>query len=47
MRLGTMRALIVAAALGFAPTLVSAQTVYHRGNTAEPETLDVHKTSTV
>ena len=32
---------------GFAAGTVSAEMVYHRGNTGDPETLDQHKTSTV
>ena len=39
-------ALAVALVLGLA-TVAEAQMVYHRGNTAEPETLDQHLTSTI
>ncbi len=42
-----LRALAVAVALAALPALATAQVVYHRGNTADPETLDLHKTSTV
>ena len=44
------RALIAAvlvAAAAFAAPVADAQITYHRGNTADPETLDPHKTSTV
>jgi oligopeptide transport system substrate-binding protein len=37
----------LAAALATMATAASAEVVYHRGNTAEPETLDQHLTSTV
>ena len=40
----TVLALSLAVATGFA---ASAEVVYHRGNNADPETLDQHKTSTV
>ncbi|WP_428686845.1 peptide ABC transporter substrate-binding protein [Roseibium sp.] len=44
----SMRVTALAAALMAATTLAaSAEMVYHRGNTADPETLDQHKTSTV
>src|SRR5215203_3850460 len=39
-------ALAAAATVAFSAAAV-AQVVYHRGNDGEPETLDVHKTSTV
>ena len=40
--------LLVAATASVAMTaLASAQVVYNRGNDADPETLDAHKTSTV
>ncbi|MFP4125591.1 MAG: peptide ABC transporter substrate-binding protein [Alphaproteobacteria bacterium] len=39
-------ALVLGVAIG-APAAAQAQMVYHRGNTAEPETLDQHLTSTV
>lgn len=42
-RIGLAAALLSTAGLGAA----SAEMVYHRGNTADPETLDQHKTSTV
>ena len=44
------RALIAALLLAASTPIVSianAQITYHRGNTADPETLDPHKTSTV
>lgn len=42
------RRLVVAAAASVALSgLAAAQVVYNRGNDADPETLDVHKTSTV
>lgn len=47
---GMSRALIAAvlvAAAAFAAPVADAQITYHRGNTADPETLDPHKTSTV
>jgi oligopeptide transport system substrate-binding protein len=37
----------LAAALATMATAASAEVVYHRGNTAEPETLDQHLTSTI
>ena len=37
----------MATSTGFAANHAQAQVVYHRGNTADPETLDPHKTSTV
>jgi oligopeptide transport system substrate-binding protein len=43
----SLRALIAAAAIAALPALAMAQVTYHRGNTADPETLDTHKTSTV
>ena len=43
----TLAALAGLAALLFASLPAAAETVYHRGNTADPETLDLHKTSTV
>lgn len=46
MALGRGMALALASAVGFAGA-ADAQMVYHRGNTAEPETLDQHLTSTV
>ena len=48
MGLKKIRAFVIGlvAALALAPT-VSAEMVYHRGNNADPETLDQHKTSTV
>ncbi|MEM7173044.1 MAG: peptide ABC transporter substrate-binding protein [Pseudomonadota bacterium] len=50
-----MRALFITCAIALAASLpmsayttaVQAEVVYHRGNTADPETLDQHKTSTV
>ena len=45
------RSAVLTLALGLlasVPTAgVNAETVYHRGNSADPETLDLHKTSTV
>jgi oligopeptide transport system substrate-binding protein len=38
---------LLAAALSATAAGAAAETVYHRGNTAEPETLDQHLTSTV
>ncbi|NBB69902.1 MAG: peptide ABC transporter substrate-binding protein, partial [Alphaproteobacteria bacterium] len=46
MAVGRRIALALALVLGVA-TAAQAQMVYHRGNTAEPETLDQHLTSTV
>ena len=44
----SLRVTALAAALLTATSLgASAEMVYHRGNTADPETLDQHKTSTV
>ncbi|WP_299811837.1 peptide ABC transporter substrate-binding protein [uncultured Roseibium sp.] len=44
----SMRITALAAVLMAATTLTAAaEVVYHRGNTADPETLDQHKTSTV
>jgi oligopeptide transport system substrate-binding protein len=43
----SLKSLAVAAALACTPGIALAQATYHRGNTADPETLDVHKTSTV
>ena len=44
----SVRAIAIAAGLWLgASTLALAESVYHRGNTAEPETLDQHLTSTV
>ena len=37
----------LASALALTASLAAAEVVYHRGNTADPETLDQHKTSTV
>ena len=49
--LATLKAVVGAVMLQSAalltPTPVIAQVVYHRGNSADPETLDPHKTSTV
>ena len=46
--LKSLRASALAAALIAATSIPSvAEMVYHRGNTADPETLDQHKTSTV
>ena len=43
----SMRVTALAAALMAATSLTAiAEVVYHRGNTADPETLDQHKTST-
>lgn len=39
--------LLATAVLAATSLAVSAEVVYHRGNTADPETLDQHKTSTV
>ncbi|MEZ5845397.1 MAG: peptide ABC transporter substrate-binding protein [Geminicoccaceae bacterium] len=48
MRTRSMRHLALAAAILLGSTaLAGAETVYHRGNTAEPETLDQHLTSTI
>ncbi len=48
MLLSSIRTSLFAAALVAATSLTaSAEVVYHRGNTADPETLDQHKTSTV
>jgi oligopeptide transport system substrate-binding protein len=44
---GAALAAAVFAASPLAITAASAQVVYNRGNDADPETLDVHKTSTV
>ncbi len=43
----TLAALAGLAALLVASLPAAAETVYHRGNTADPETLDLHKTSTI
>jgi oligopeptide transport system substrate-binding protein len=44
----SLRVTALAAALMAATSLTAmAEVVYHRGNTADPETLDQHKTSTV
>ncbi|QFT00970.1 Periplasmic murein peptide-binding protein precursor [Labrenzia sp. THAF191b] len=44
----SMRVTALAAALMAATSITAvAEVVYHRGNTADPETLDQHKTSTV
>lgn len=43
----TLRTLLATAAFASLLTAAQAQVVYHRGNTADPETLDTHKTSTV
>lgn len=40
-------AAVLVAAAAFAAPAADAQITYHRGNTADPETLDPHKTSTV
>ncbi|TYC51215.1 peptide ABC transporter substrate-binding protein [Rhodobacterales bacterium] len=46
--INTMRATALAAALLAATSMSAlAATEYHRGNTADPETLDQHKTSTI
>ena len=43
----SMRVTALAAALMAATSITAvAEVVYHRGNTADPETLDQHKTST-
>ena len=41
------RTACAAALLAASLTAASAEAVYHRGNTGEPETLDQHKTSTI
>jgi oligopeptide transport system substrate-binding protein len=42
-----LRTATIAATLFCAPAVSTAQVTYHRGNSAELETLDLHKTSTV
>ncbi|MGL4324550.1 MAG: peptide ABC transporter substrate-binding protein [Beijerinckiaceae bacterium] len=42
-----LRTLLVATALSACAVSAHAQVIYHRGNTADPETLDTHKTSTI
>ena len=41
------KALLVAAALALSSLTAIAEMVYNRGNSADPESLDPHKTSTV
>jgi oligopeptide transport system substrate-binding protein len=41
-----IRSTVLAVALAWALPAALAQSVYHRGNSADPETLDLHKTST-
>jgi oligopeptide transport system substrate-binding protein len=46
--LGAMAAVVLAMPMTFGSAQpASAQAIYHRGNSADPETLDPHKTSTV
>ncbi len=47
MKLANRTLAIALSLLGALLTTASAEMVYHRGNTADPETLDQHKTSTV
>ena len=42
-----LRSTLLAFALAIAALPAQAEVVYHRGNSADPETLDLHKTSTV
>jgi oligopeptide transport system substrate-binding protein len=45
--LHTVRATLLSLAMALLAPLAQAETIYHRGNSADPETLDLHKTSTV
>jgi oligopeptide transport system substrate-binding protein len=47
MQFRPLKTLLAAAILAASGVAASAQIVYHRGNDANPETLDPHKTSTV
>ena len=42
-----VRSILAALVLALGLPAAQAETVYHRGNSADPETLDLHKTSTV